>query len=545
MTMILKYLSSSSLQDEIGSEVLARLETLLPAISTEIDITDIYKKDTLIKILESFSNDSLLKNKLFFSDLVNSIPEGQLQELSEDLGLPFNSFGDVAEKLISKGWRDVDYCRLFCESTGLSPKFVPSSSTPLVHEEYISASAIPYKRLKYYQTTVFEKAKSSAAKQLSRFVIQMPTGSGKTRTAMELVAEILNVNPGRCVVWLAHSGELCEQAIECFKHVWLHVGQNNVRIYRCWGNSPGLPFDDSETTFLVCGFQKLHNLLQKDEMAFKSMRRRIELIVVDEAHKVIAPTFDAVTKALIGNATKVVGLTATPGRSIVDESANRKLSKFFFEDKISIEVPGGGNVIEYLRDQEVLASVIREPLLSNRTYELTAKQKSDLEKSFDFPPGFLSTLSDDDFRNLEIVRKLLAESRSGKKILFFACSVEHSKFICALLTYFQIDAKHIDGSTSKGEREATLAEFKDGEVEVVCNFGVLTTGFDAPKIDVVFIARPTNSIVLYSQMIGRGLRGHAIGGTANCKVIQVVDNIVGMPTEFRIFDYFNEYWVNK
>jgi len=543
--MILKYLSSSAIQSEIGEAVLSRLETLLPAISIDIDATDVYNKDTLVKILTSFSTESLFKKKDFLSLLIDSIPTDHLKKLSSELDIPFTEFRHVADEIVSRGWTDTSYCESFCNAAGLPNKFAPKKPGKFVQHEIAAASSSPYKRLKNYQTAVFEKAKANANKQLARFVMQMPTGSGKTRTAMELVAELLNENPNQCVVWLAHSGELCEQAIECFKHVWEHVGQIDTKIYRCWGSSKGLPFDNSASTFLVCGFQKLHSLLQKNEQSFHSIKDDVALIVVDEAHKVVAPSYDAVTKALIGETTRVIGLTATPGRSIVDEAENRKLSKFFFEEKVTISVPDDGNVIEYLREQEILSNVVREPLLSQRTYELTNKQKSFVEKSFDFPPGFLAKLSDDDFRNLEIIKKLIAEAEAGRKILFFACSIDHSKFICALLTYFKIEARHVDGTTSKGEREVTLNQFKQGELDVVCNYGVLTTGFDAPKTDVVFIARPTTSIVLYSQMIGRGLRGPAIGGTENCKVIEVVDNIIGMPPESRIFDYFDDYWVNS
>jgi superfamily II DNA or RNA helicase len=63
--------------------------------------------------------------------------------------------------------------------------------------------------------------------------------------------------------------------------------------------------------------------------------------------------------------------------------------------------------------------------------------------------------------------------------------------------------------------------------------------------DVVFIARPTKSIVLYSQMIGRGLRGPSVGGTAVCRVVDVIDNIVDYSSDLDdVYDYFQEYWAN-
>ena len=84
--------------------------------------------------------------------------------------------------------------------------------------------------------------------------------------------------------------------------------------------------------------------------------------------------------------------------------------------------------------------------------------------------------------------------------------------------------------------------FKRNRIQVLTNFGVLTTGFDAPNIDVVIIARPTTSIVLYSQMIGRGLRGAAVGGTESCEVIDIRDNFDAFGDLDEVYSHFEEYW---
>jgi superfamily II DNA or RNA helicase len=87
-----------------------------------------------------------------------------------------------------------------------------------------------------------------------------------------------------------------------------------------------------------------------------------------------------------------------------------------------------------------------------------------------------------------------------------------------------------------------IDDFKTGTVDVLTNYGVLSTGFDVPKVDVIFIVRPTASIVLYSQMIGRGLRGPAIGGTPYCRIVDVKDNIEGYEDADAVYEYFEEYW---
>ena len=91
-------------------------------------------------------------------------------------------------------------------------------------------------------------------------------------------------------------------------------------------------------------------------------------------------------------------------------------------------------------------------------------------------------------------------------------------------------------------RFRAIESFKGGNCGVLVNFGILTTGFDAPNIGAVFITRPTNSIILYSQMLGRGLRGPKVGGMKKCIVYDVVDNIKGFGDQENIYEYFDGYW---
>ena len=87
-------------------------------------------------------------------------------------------------------------------------------------------------------------------------------------------------------------------------------------------------------------------------------------------------------------------------------------------------------------------------------------------------------------------------------------------------------------------------KFKNKNLQVLCNDRLISTGFDAPKTDTIIIAKPTFSIVLYSQIIGRGLRGPEIGGTDYCKIIDVKDNIQGYSNFDAVYEYFDEYFEN-
>ena len=105
-----------------------------------------------------------------------------------------------------------------------------------------------------------------------------------------------------------------------------------------------------------------------------------------------------------------------------------------------------------------------------------------------------------------------------------------------------INASHVDGATSLNRRSGILNDFKNKNLQVLCNERLISTGFDAPKTDTIIIAKPTFSIVLYSQIIGRGLRGPEIGGTEYCKIIDVKDNIKGYSDLDEVYQYFDEYF---
>ena len=118
----------------------------------------------------------------------------------------------------------------------------------------------------------------------SRFIIQMPTGSGKTRTTMEIIANhIKKSEDGVVVFWLAHSSELCEQAYQCFIEVWQYLADRPLKAVRCWGSHP-VPSAYEKSMFIVGGFQKVHSILRKDENAFECCKTEL-IDVVDELTK--------------------------------------------------------------------------------------------------------------------------------------------------------------------------------------------------------------------------------------------------------------------
>ena len=421
-----------------------------------------------------------------------------------------------------------------------------STKSEISDFETLAKASKPYKPLKDYQFEVYFQALDNLKNDYSRFILQMPTGSGKTRTAMEIITSFLNAYPDSSVVWLAHSTELCDQATECFLEVWPHVASKSINFQRYYGSHKFNSSTETKVDFICTSFQSAFALIEKNPDFLNSRLHPKRLIVIDEAHKVIAPTYKFVTQALQHEGTQIMGLTATPGRTYKEfntDDENSELAQYFFERIISFN-PKDKGAIEYLRDKGVLAHAKLDVLRVDSDINLSPKELLQVSELFEIPVTVLDKIGKNSIRNAEILAKIkqLISSKTVRSVIFFGTSVEHSVLICSLLKFLDIKAEHIDGSTPRAQRENIISRFKNLEINVLCNYEVLSTGFDAPKVDCVFLARPTASVVLYSQMIGRGLRGPAIGGKENCLIVNVKDNFINLPSIDKMYKVFEDYW---
>jgi len=127
-------------------------------------------------------------------------------------------------------------------------------------------------------------------------------------------------------------------------------------------------------------------------------------------------------------------------------------------------------------------------------------------------------------------------------ILYFGPSVEDAEFVAFLLRNRGVNSAFISGETERSVRRERVREFRQGAVKVLCNCEVLTTGFDAPRVTDVVIARPTVSRVLYEQMIGRGLRGTEFGGTEVTRIWNLVDEFPGKQHGLLGYSKYREIW---
>ena len=175
--------------------------------------------------------------------------------------------------------------------------------------------------------------------------------------------------------------------------------------------------------------------------------------------------------------------------------------------------------------------------------DLNQNEKAVLARTLELPDSVLASAAKDNQRNGIIIAHIIKLVREqNKKILVFAPTKDNASFLAALLNLRGISARSVTGETSSSHRKRAVKDFRENKFDVLLNFGVFTTGFDDPSIDCVLIARPTASVVLYSQMVGRGLRGPKNGGTSDCLLVDVIDNLEKQPDLILASTYFEDAW---
>lgn len=392
----------------------------------------------------------------------------------------------------------------------------------------------------YYQLWIKNRVNLLLTKGEKRVIIHLPTGSGKTRTANELLAERLNsLEPGRVVVWVCHSVELCAQAESSMVRLLKYRAQRRVNIIPFYGNTKELVIDSETPNLIYVTYGKLASYSKK--FGLKHLASRTSLVVVDEAHKVLATTYSQLISDILILGSDLIGLTATPGRGNADKHVmNKALSAYFYSNLVSYKEVNAGNLFELLTEQGYLASIEHEVLLHSGSFKLDDDDLIKFNKTGFLPSDSLDDLSSNFSRNDEILGRIRQLIKNGKqRVLIFAASTEHAKILSALLEFKNLKSGLILGETPLEIRQEIYRDFKQGEINVIVNYGVLTTGFDEPKLDVCLIARPCSSPVLYSQMVGRALRGVKNGGNSQNLIIDVSDNFIGMPALDELFVRWN------
>ncbi len=477
------------------------------------------------------------------------IQKFEIEQINDRIGSRFTSRSELSQ-LIEFGWGDNTETRRFLSLIGVKDisldKSVPSKDVETVR---IDKPLYPYQN--FIRKSLLRFLFGSKKRKT---LVHMPTGSGKTRTSLEAVCNYLLASQSSdfVVVWLAHSEELCEQAAESILNIWKRVGVEDGALVRLWGGSKSQLHEISGPTFVVSSFQTAFNMVraENDESfsLFTLIRRKCMILVVDEAHQAVAPTYKVAIDLFSNSRSKIIGLTATPGRHHVNEDPEEtiRLSEYFEYNKIDIVDNSGAKLddpISFLTSEEILSSVKRYQIRSPKNVVLTEAEILHIKNQLDIPRSVLARLGEDSARTTLIATSILKTAvEMSRQTIVFAPSKECAIELAIMCTLRGCPSEAVTADSDKSHRRSAITRFKAGELKVLVNFGVLTTGFDAPNIEAVIVARPTTSVVLYSQMIGRGLRGPKMGGTKECLLVDVIDNIENMPNASQAFTYFDGYF---
>ena len=471
------------------------------------------------------------------SALIALIPAPKQMELAQRLG----SIGDGQQPLNylqSLKWT-ADERREFLEFLGFTIDRAPSLPPAFKRETSPEYALFPHQR------HTAARVKELLYDGPRRAVLHLPTGVGKTRTGMSLICNHLRQHEPTVVVWLAHGQELLEQAAAEFERAWAKIGDRPLPVLRLWGNAPA-DLTDITDGLVILGLEKAVSAAKSDPNFLRTLAARSTMTIFDETHQIIAPTFQRVADELtIRHDASLLGLTATPGRTWADIAKDEELSNYFSRQKVMLEIEGYTNPVTALIDQGYLAKPLMRTVASEAGMHLSARDQEILARSFDIPANIMAQLEQDEQWNLKIVQTLLELLPHHRRILVFAASVDHCRLIAAVLSTAGIDAEFVTGESSPRHRTQVISRFKGSgrRPMVLCNFGVLTTGFDAPAASAAVIARPTKSLVLYSQMIGRVIRGPKAGGTATCEIVTVVNpELPGYGDVAEAFTNWEDVW---
>ncbi|MEG4588929.1 DEAD/DEAH box helicase [Microcoleus sp. MOSTC5] len=529
---LLSRADEETLQTLLGSSAFRLVKLLDSRLATPTNL-----REVLVRI---YSRESLLLSKDTRTILFELLRPKQAEILATILSASDNEdvFQALKEVKIRRGSEReralFDFFELVVPSTEESEE-TPSSDL-----------AKPQYALFVHQRSAAAKVKQYLQKEPRRVLLHMPTGSGKTRTAMHIIADRLRAQEPTLVVWLAYSEELCEQAAAEFQRAWRYLGDRDLSIYRFWGNHE-LDLDQVRDGIVVAGLSKLYSRAKRSIQFINKLGYRSSLVIIDEAHQAIAETYKLVLDSLVlpYEHTALLGLTATPGRTWADISADEELAEFFAQRKVILEVPGYENPVDYLVSEQYLARVEYRPLLHQSGLNLSNNDLKRIEEELELPKNILTRLAHNEQRNLRIILEIEDLAKTHKRILVFAISVEHSKLLAAVLKARNWQASAVTAKTPASERERIIARFKDDspETKIICNYGVLTTGFDAPRTSAAVIARPTKSLVLYSQMVGRAIRGLKAGGNEQAEIVTVVDtDLAGFGSVADAFNNWEDIW---
>jgi DNA repair protein RadD len=343
--------------------------------------------------------------------------------------------------------------------------------------------------LRPYQTDIIERARA-ALRRVTSVLVQAPTGAGKTALATNMLGTA--AGRGFQCGFVVHRRELIDQTILAFQKADIPYGV----IAAGFSPAPSQPVQ-------ICAVDTLKNRLR--------YAPSFNLMVWDECHHIAAAGWRAIKEHF--SAARHVGLSATPQR--LD---GKGLDDLF--DEIVL-----GPKVSWLIDNKFLAQY--------RAFAPSAPDMAGVHtKMGDFVKSEMAEQMDKPDITGDVIKHYNRHAR-GKRAVVFCINIEHSVNVARQFREAGINSWHLDGSTDKAERRDAIQAFRDGQIEVLCNVDLFGEGFDLPAIEATIMLRPTQSLSLYLQQVGRSLR--PMEGKERALILDHAGNIArhGLPDDDR------------
>ncbi|OIW32485.1 P-loop containing nucleoside triphosphate hydrolase protein [Coniochaeta ligniaria NRRL 30616] len=377
------------------------------------------------------------------------------------------------------------------------------------HPVYNGQYADPI-QLRDYQEECIQSVLSALGNGHKRVGISLATGSGKTVIFTQLIDRVQPPSEfATQTLIVAHRRELVEQAA---RHCTRAYPNKTIEIEMGKLHASGT----ADITIA-----SLQSIVSEDRLA-KFDKARFKLVLVDEAHHIVAPGYLKVL-AHLGLAHKRADSPALVGVSAT-------FSRF---DGLKL-----GAAIDEIVYHKDYVDMIGDKWLSDVLFT-TVETSTDLSKvkrnaSGDFQVPSLAKAVNTEQNNDLTVRTWFAKAAGRQSTLVFCVDLSHVASLTQKFRQYGVDARFVTGDTPDIERSQILDDFRNGVFPVLVNCGVFTEGTDIPNIDCIILGRPTQSRNLLVQMIGRGMRLHP--GKKNCHIIDMVSSletgIVTTPTLF-------------
>lgn len=354
-------------------------------------------------------------------------------------------------------------------------------------------------KLRPYQQTAVDKIVAGLQEMLARLLFQMPTGSGKTEVAIGTIGKILSERPDARFIFLAHRDVLVKQTAERLRAAGVTA---RAAIGNQWPRNAPVPME----TVIVTTPTILRNRLALEGLT------GTWYLIVDEAHHAPAATWAEIISAFPG---PVVGLTATPWRLAKKEGFDHIFTDLICGPQVSELVEAG-----YLSDPLVVAAKADDKIHGGPTNRGDYTQSGIMERN------------DNMILTERAIEWWLACTGGETQTIFYAVTKGHARRLTELLQNCGVGARAILDDTPEHERDEIVADFRAKRHRALVSVTVMTEGADFPEADCIVMLRPTKSLALFLQMVGRAMRRN---GDARALILDATNNTEthGLPTQNR------------